>query len=708
MSEHQLLARLNYLQDSKTALTESYNLSSDPVIKDGLNAIILIVDEEIASIQAKLLELNINPSGILHPDSISYLVAEMDSVEQAVLAGNTVLGSIQTELGTTNLNGGSTNEILEEINEVLGDPISGGGLIGAVNDVTAEVAESTAELGFIRSNTADTVTAVGLTTAEVTKVDGKLTATNSKLDTLDGSVDLVKGAVDIVNTSVGAVDTKVGTVNSNLTTLHGKVDLVTAEVAKVDIKVGTTNTNLGLIKTAVEAVDAAVDLATAEVAKVDLKLVTTNTALGDANNGILGKLTLIEADTDATRASAASADGKLSNVVTNTGNAATYTSNLKDVVGAVTDTTAQNTLLGRLSKIEEDTGDLGTIKDSLGVTEADGIWSVLKTSGASLGSIKTSTDNLANIKTSTDNLATIKDSLGATDAAGIWAQVKDSAIKLNNLEIAIGNESTATSLIGKLHLIKAATDDVVIAVESAKELGNEDRFLASSKGDIVGEAPITIYGRNTSVNNSGVKAIAPDGAAYFTDSQYIASVISFHMDDDITESGAHKILIEGLTSDYVEDNEVIDLGGETAVYSSKYFMRINKATVIETGGTEYNVGQIDLSLNGNKATAIEATCGINSSAVYTVPAGKTAYLLSWGASTNAASATTVNIRLNKRTNTSLRYVLQQYSINSGQSFYYKYEAPLSIPEKTDIYVTAIASDTTNVSAHFTIILKNNS
>jgi hypothetical protein len=166
-----------------------------------------------------------------------------------------------------------------------------------------------------------------------------------------------------------------------------------------------------------------------------------------------------------------------------------------------------------------------------------------------------------------------------------------------------------------------------------------------------------------------------------------------------------QFLVAGLDASFNEQNEVITLNGTTAVTSTKTWTRINNMTI---NGLATNVGNVTARLTSGTGTVIDfiaAGEGYNATGVYTIPAGKTGYLMVGDASVSKNDDVTVKMYVRMYGKAfRLAHIAEAY-----QSFYrYDFTIPIPLPEKTDIDVRALAYvDNTRVSCNFDIVLIDN-
>lgn len=190
-----------------------------------------------------------------------------------------------------------------------------------------------------------------------------------------------------------------------------------------------------------------------------------------------------------------------------------------------------------------------------------------------------------------------------------------------------------------------------------------------------------------------------DGNSGSTEYPYPADgVISVSSASEVGEL----VKVEGLDVDFNSQTEIIPIG-ETG---QLVFSRVFRARMESTTNTS------DVIIEQSSTVAAKILEGLAQTlmSVYTVPAGKTAYLLDMHlGSDKAATNTAMTYRLFCRefTDGGVFRILGNYNAAGGQSLDISYPVPLKIPEKCDIKIDVVAAQATQVSATFDIILVDN-
>lgn len=170
-----------------------------------------------------------------------------------------------------------------------------------------------------------------------------------------------------------------------------------------------------------------------------------------------------------------------------------------------------------------------------------------------------------------------------------------------------------------------------------------------------------------------------------------------------TANSGAAVLAEGLDANFENVSETINIGST----GSTVFSRVFRARMVDTN----NDADVSLTMGGTVVAKIIEDKAQSLMAVYTVPAGKTAYLIKTQMGSDKAS-----------TNASLKYTLIARDTDDGNVFQIKaisyaaggqnvvveYPVPLKFEEKTDIRMDVLAaSGGQTCSAMFDIILVDN-
>ncbi len=169
----------------------------------------------------------------------------------------------------------------------------------------------------------------------------------------------------------------------------------------------------------------------------------------------------------------------------------------------------------------------------------------------------------------------------------------------------------------------------------------KDFYLEVQKGNIAGHSIVHKFGANVNVPNGTwalISSSSPSGA-FPSSGSPVRIKAGGNVADIINGAGAREITILGMTTDLEEATEIISTSGANAsLYTTNSFWRIYRAYVTDVGtygGT--NVGEIILE-NGQDMLFITADEGQTQHTAFSIPAGKTGYLLSTHINVDAAKA----------------------------------------------------------------------
>lgn len=197
----------------------------------------------------------------------------------------------------------------------------------------------------------------------------------------------------------------------------------------------------------------------------------------------------------------------------------------------------------------------------------------------------------------------------------------------------------------------------------------------------------------------------------------VVMTVSSSSTNDVSPSGtgARTILMEGLGANYLPISEVIALAGGTAVTTANAYLRVTGLTVLTCGNMHGNAGSVYAG-TGVVTAGVPAVVhelipiGFNkeSSGVYTVPAGYTAYMRVGGLSCQDNGNGYVTGQL-VVSNSGSPFVTSAVTVLRTGQVDYDFPYPMAIPEKSDVEARAVSSSGINtVTSYFGFILiKNN-
>lgn len=152
-----------------------------------------------------------------------------------------------------------------------------------------------------------------------------------------------------------------------------------------------------------------------------------------------------------------------------------------------------------------------------------------------------------------------------------------------------------------------------------------DLTVAVAIGAIPGWEVFRKFGDNDSVVGTGtLQDIWPLGTPRVLPAAAgVVSVVSDDATDDVGNTGAQILRVQGLDEDYLEIQEDVNMDGATPAVTTAEFLRVNRAFVLTAGTAQHNNGNITCSIGGAAQAYIQALQGQTQQAMYTVPANKT-------------------------------------------------------------------------------------
>jgi len=234
-------------------------------------------------------------------------------------------------------------------------------------------------------------------------------------------------------------------------------------------------------------------------------------------------------------------------------------------------------------------------------------------------------------------------------------------------------------------------------VSSISRVGTTEPFyLQVARNQISFHKSNFKFGFNADVDDSLETVWAQGGLYSYLASASVLKVSSSSTADTSAGTGARTVELFGLDTNYDEINETVTLNGQTAVNTTKEYLRINRMVVRSAGSGGQNAGVIyagtgtvTAGVPANKYATIAIGDNQTVMALWTVPRGYTAYLLQ----TDITVATTQNnkyctVYLVARPNGEVFQIKDKF-VKSESSVHQTYTIPLKFEEKTDIEVRAI-------------------
>ena len=258
-------------------------------------------------------------------------------------------------------------------------------------------------------------------------------------------------------------------------------------------------------------------------------------------------------------------------------------------------------------------------------------------------------------------------------------------------------------MVNKTHTIKASS---VFSPIQVVTLADKDGNLLNSFGASA-NIPIAagIVDGYSHINKFGYRDGIPntfqtiwDGT---TDYGYsAAAIVSAVSDTPATDDGG-TVEVQGLDQNYNAVTETLTIGGAA---STAQFVRVFRARMVTANTGLTNVDEIRIQNGGTDEAIIKAGAGQTLMALYTIPAGKTGYLLKVNGSVDTNN--NALFRLYSRPFGGAFNVRGQFGVFAS-GFNYDYPVPLKLEEKTDIEIKALSQNNVGGGAIFDLILVDN-
>lgn len=227
------------------------------------------------------------------------------------------------------------------------------------------------------------------------------------------------------------------------------------------------------------------------------------------------------------------------------------------------------------------------------------------------------------------------------------------------------------------------------------------------------------FGINPDVDIATVpESLWPPGAVYAVigDNAVQLEIVSDDTSDTAGGSGARTVLVEGLDADWLPKSQLVEMDGDDEVTLSGTWRRVFSARVVSAGSQGHNDGVIDVQLAVSPNTIycqIAEAIGQSSMCTYTVPAGKTGYVVGLRAGLlRVASTTLASLALYSHDVTNdidaskATWVLEhEFAIGADTGLI----LPMRFTEKTDLDLRVIycSADNTRIGGCMDLVIVDN-
>ena len=239
--------------------------------------------------------------------------------------------------------------------------------------------------------------------------------------------------------------------------------------------------------------------------------------------------------------------------------------------------------------------------------------------------------------------------------------------------------------------------------------------LQVARGQITFHQSVFQFGQAATVTTNQT-VWATTGTYAYPASATVIKVSSANTNDTSAGSGARTVRIVGLDANYNVISEVVALNGQTAVNTANSYIRINDFYVLTCGSGNTAAGIIYAGV-GNVTTGVPATIyslmptayNTQTQAIFTVPAGYTAYISSYTFTSNNTTANTIcsGFLYTYLFGNAFPVIEASARFNAGNIFDRHFDYPLPIAEKTDLELRVSAGASGQMTGEMHILLVKN-
>ena len=215
-----------------------------------------------------------------------------------------------------------------------------------------------------------------------------------------------------------------------------------------------------------------------------------------------------------------------------------------------------------------------------------------------------------------------------------------------------------------------------------------------AKGNVSGSTALHKFGRNPTVGTTEEPVWTTSTAYSYLSAGEKLKVSSDDVNDDgdPASTGARTIILEGLDDSYeaLSETVIMDGAGTNSVETIGTYLRIFRAYVATAGSTGANEGTISIENNASTITLADIAPGMNQTemAMWTVPSGKTFYMIKVWASESSAQSTILKMFV--RPNGGVFQNRFTFVLN-GSVLDRAYELPIAFSAESDIEIRAVTS-----------------
>lgn len=256
---------------------------------------------------------------------------------------------------------------------------------------------------------------------------------------------------------------------------------------------------------------------------------------------------------------------------------------------------------------------------------------------------------------------------------------------------------------------------MTVNAPSITQNGRQEPFeLQVARGQISWHKTIFQFGVNTAIGTTFETIWTANSVYAYLSAATVLKISSANANDTSAGTGARTITISGLDANYNEISETVIMNGQTAVNTVNSYLRVFDMNVVTAGSGETAAGIIYAGTgtvtSGVPAVVygqIEATYNSSAMALFTVPAGYTAYITSYTFTSASAAASIVTGAVFIRPFGGVFVLEASAKLAGGNSFDRHFDTPLAVAEKSDIEMQVAATTSAQATGEMHIIYIKN-
>jgi len=238
-----------------------------------------------------------------------------------------------------------------------------------------------------------------------------------------------------------------------------------------------------------------------------------------------------------------------------------------------------------------------------------------------------------------------------------------------------------------------------------------DPYLDIAEGIYPDRRIVNVAGTNPLVGTVTEEVWDVGGTLVYPTAEESWELVSADANDTAAGTGAREVTIGYLDGDYVEQQAVVATNGGTVATGITDGFRLLKARVTAVGSGAENAGNITIQATGGGNPRGQINAGDTSNESqhghYTIPAGKTGYLVFFYEEINKNEDVRFNVRRTDGPNGIFRTLITS-SLYQDQ-FGSPLKAPADpLPEKTDVKIECVSSNSVaTATIYYQLVLVDN-